>query len=645
MIEHKFPNTGGGGFPQKLVNLPDVSYTSLVTGQVPVYNSSTTKFDISTLNAGYIGSLDLASKTNGYVLTWNTTTNTLDLQSLSGAIVWGGISGTLSNQTDLNTALGLKAPIASPTFTGTVGGITSSMVGLGNVDNTSNATERAATATLTNKTLDNTTTLTIKAANLTIQDGTDIAKQAKFVASGIATANTRNITLQDADITMESTAGSQSKVDTHASVTATHGATGAIVGTTNTQTLTNKTLTSPVVNSPTGIVKGDVGLGNVDNTSNATERAATATLTNKTLDNTTTLTIKAANLTIQDGTDIAKQAKFVASGIATANTRNITLQDADITMESTAGSQSKVDTHASVTATHGATGAVVGTTNSQTLTNKTLTSPVVNSPTGIVKGDVGLGNVDNTSDATKNAASVTLTNKSLSDSTTFIIDNTDATKRLTLDVTGNTTNITGTIATAFTTAKTLTLPDATDTLVAKNTTDTLTNKTLDNTNAITIKDTSFTIQSVSDATKQVQLIGNTGQTASTTISIVFPAGGTKLVGDDTTQKLTNKAIVDNYTTDTDGATITFSMATSNVHYVQLGGDRTLATSNLSTGQRFTLILQQDVTGSRLVTWFAPIEWAGATAPTLTITAFRKDIFEFLWDGVTYVELKRNMDVG
>lgn len=49
------------------------------------------------------------------------------------------------------------------------------------------------------------------------------------------------------------------------------------------QTLTGKTLTSPVVNTPTGIVKGDVGLGNVDNTSNATERAATATLTNKTL--------------------------------------------------------------------------------------------------------------------------------------------------------------------------------------------------------------------------------------------------------------------------------------------------------------------------------------------------------------------------
>lgn len=37
-----------------------------------------------------------------------------------GGVAWGGITGTLSAQTDLNTALGLKAPLASPTFTGVI---------------------------------------------------------------------------------------------------------------------------------------------------------------------------------------------------------------------------------------------------------------------------------------------------------------------------------------------------------------------------------------------------------------------------------------------------------------------------------------------------------------------------------------------
>jgi hypothetical protein len=57
-----------------------------------------------------------------------------------GGGTWGSIAGTLAAQTDLNNALALKANAANPTFTGTVTGITKTMVGLGNVTNESKVT-------------------------------------------------------------------------------------------------------------------------------------------------------------------------------------------------------------------------------------------------------------------------------------------------------------------------------------------------------------------------------------------------------------------------------------------------------------------------------------------------------------------------
>src|SRR5665647_89770 len=45
--------------------------------------------------------------------------------------------------------------------------------------------------------------------------------------------------------------------------------------------------------------------------------------------------------------------------------------------------------HATLTAAHGATGSVVGTTNVQTLTNKTLSSPVVTAPPSNIHNPIG----------------------------------------------------------------------------------------------------------------------------------------------------------------------------------------------------------------------------------------------------------------
>jgi hypothetical protein len=130
----------------------------------------------------------------------------------------------------------------------------------------------------------------------------------------------------------------------------------------------------------------------------------------------------------------------------------------------------------------------------------------------------------------------TLTNKKLSDSTTSIVDVTDNTKAVKFDVTG-TTGITGTITTAFTTAKTLTLPDATDTLVGKATTDTLTNKTISaSSNTLTgvinntLTTTTGDLIYASSANTPARLgIGTSGQVL--TVSGGIPAWGTAGGGD------------------------------------------------------------------------------------------------------------------
>ena len=114
-------------------------------------------------------------------------------------------------------------------------------------------------------------------------------------------------------------------------------------------------------------------------------------------------------------------------------------------------------------------------TGTQTLTNKTLTSPSITTPTGIVKGDVGLGNVDNTSDVTKNSAAVALTNKTI----------------------GSTNTLTGATATGFTNGGTITLPTGTLTLATLSGTEVLTNKdynggTASNTSRFTLPKDTFT---------------------------------------------------------------------------------------------------------------------------------------------------------
>lgn len=99
---------------------------SNVTGLQSALDSKATPADVSSAVAAVV----------------NAAPATLDtLKELADAL---GSDANFS--TTVTNALAAKAPIANPTFTGTVSGVTKAMVGLGNVDNTSDANKPISTA-------------------------------------------------------------------------------------------------------------------------------------------------------------------------------------------------------------------------------------------------------------------------------------------------------------------------------------------------------------------------------------------------------------------------------------------------------------------------------------------------------------------
>lgn len=116
------------GVPLKRVQSNVIIQTSgLMTVNFDGATSALDTFTMSTTTPGYLhdtGSTACSSTTLGVInqtigaagqatVYWGT------CQPTTGAgTVWGGIIGTLSSQTDLQTALNAKAPLASPTFTG-----------------------------------------------------------------------------------------------------------------------------------------------------------------------------------------------------------------------------------------------------------------------------------------------------------------------------------------------------------------------------------------------------------------------------------------------------------------------------------------------------------------------------------------------
>ena len=96
---------------------------------------------------------------------------------------------------------------------------------------------------------------------------------------------------------------------------------------------------------------------------------------------------------------------------------------------------------------------------------------------------------------------------------------------------------------------------------------------------------------------------------------------------------------------TDQATVTWDASTQDVCKLTLGGNRTLAAaSNGTTGQFISILVIQDGTGSRTLTWNAVYEFAADTAPTLTTTASKGDVFVFRYNGSKWLEVGRNQNL-
>jgi hypothetical protein len=191
----------------------------------------------------------------------------------------------------IQTQIDAKAPLASPTFTGTVTlpantisqvHISDDSIGTNEIGGLAVTTEKIAdsavtsakiaTGTIVNEDINSSAAIdwtklaissTVSAIEAGYLDGVTGAIQTQLDGKQATVANVSDVEIGYLD-------GVTSSIQTQLDAKSTAS---------KTETLTNKTLTSPVINTPTGITKSDVGLGNVDNTADSNKPVSTATQT------------------------------------------------------------------------------------------------------------------------------------------------------------------------------------------------------------------------------------------------------------------------------------------------------------------------------------------------------------------------------
>ena len=130
---------------------------------------------------------------------------------------------------------------------------------------------------------------------------------------------------------------------------------------------------------------------------------------------------------------------------------------------------------------------------------------------------------------------------------------------------------------------------------------------------------------------------------STKLEVV--SGGATVTGTATATTLVGTSAYIAETTLTDGSAVDWDVSAKPVAKLTLGGNRTLnAPTNGVAGQFVSLLVIQDGTGSRTLSFNAVYEFKDDTAPTLTTTAAKGDLFVFRYNGSKYLEVGRNQNL-